>query len=73
MDHDFVPRLQARLEELYELKFNALFSTQKDVGYAISQAEIVGYMRAIKKFGEIIAEEIAPKKKQEEEKNDILA
>jgi len=63
MDYEFVDRLKKRLDEIFEAKFNSIFTT-KD---SHDLREIIGFMRATDLFHEIIKQEINPQKKRAEE------
>lgn len=52
MDYDYLPRLQKALDDVYQVKFNALFNT-KDYG---DLRELQGFVKAIKVFGDLIVE-----------------
>lgn len=51
MDYDFIPRLQKSLDDLYQVKFNALFNTKDPY----DMRELVGFIKAIKVFGDLIS------------------
>lgn len=66
MDYDFVPRLKKSLEDLYQTKFAALFNT-KDPG---DLREIIGQLKAIGAFGDLISQSVNPTPLKLEEAND---
>jgi hypothetical protein len=61
MDYEYLDRLKKSLEELFDAKSTAWFNT-KDYG---DIRELQGYMKAIKKFGDLISEASNPPRKEE--------
>jgi len=54
MDYEYLSRLRKSLEDLYETKYS-MFLNAKEFGEI---REHQGYIKAIKKFGELIEENI---------------
>ncbi len=59
-DQEYIDRLVKRLNEETQNKLNTLFSIQKGPEWVVSVAETLGYMRAIARFGQIVADENKP-------------
>lgn len=58
MDYDYIARLQKSLDDVYQVKFQALFNT-KDHG---DLRELLGFIRAVRVFSDLIVETNNPLK-----------